>query len=55
MKKKVRGQRGREGVNVGLREGGREWSELEGVEWEMEKDRGEEGEISEQRPSQQGS
>lgn len=32
----------------------REWSELEG-EWEMEKDRGKEGEISEQRPTQQGS
>lgn len=43
---------GRMGVNVGLRE--REWSELE-EEWEMEKGRGEEGEISEQRPTQQGS
>lgn len=41
-------------MNVGLREREREWSELEG-EWDMEKDRGEEGEISEQRPTQQGS
>lgn len=54
-KKKWEGKKGgREWMWICVKDRAREWSELEG-EWEMEKDRGKEGEISEQRPTQQGS